>query len=61
MWPLFAGLFILDLVLLLASNMADQSWASATCSLLLDLCDYNLTLKVVAVLSFGMMILARKL
>jgi len=60
MWPLFAVLFMLDLMLLLASNMTDQPWASATCSLVFDVCDYNVTLKIVGVLSFALMILARE-
>jgi hypothetical protein len=59
MWRFFAVIFILDLLLLLASNMADQSWASAVCSFALDLCNYNLTLKVVAVLSLGLTILTQ--
>ena len=59
MWLFFALIFILDLLLLLASNMADQSWASAVCSFTLDLCSYNLTLKVGAVVSFGLTILTR--
>jgi len=61
MWLFFALLFILDLLLLLASNMADQSWASAACSLAFDICDYDLTLKVAAVLLFGLTILSRAL
>jgi hypothetical protein len=60
MWPFFAVIFILDLLLLFASNMADQSWASAVCSFVIDLCNFSLTLKVVAVLSFGLTILTRE-
>ena len=60
MWPFFAVIFILDLLLLFASNMADQSWASAVCSFVLDLCNFSLTLKAVAVLSFGLTILTRE-
>ena len=53
----FAVIFILDLILILASYATDQSWGFAVCSNVLDLCDYSLTLKVIGVLSFGMMIL----
>ena len=53
----FAVIFILDLILILASYTPDHSWGSAVCSYVLDLCDYNHTLEVVGVLSLGLMIL----
>ena len=55
----FAVVFMLDLILILASYATDQSWGVAVCSYVLDLCDYTHTLQVVGVLSFGLMILTR--
>jgi hypothetical protein len=53
---LFALIFILDLIVLLASYTTEQAWASTVCTHLKDLCDYHGTLEVVGVLSFGMML-----
>ena len=42
--------------ILLASRTTYQGWAYTVCAYLNDLCNYQTTLEVVAILSFGLMV-----
>ena len=53
---LFALIVILDLIVLLASHTTYQAWAYAVFAQLNDVCNYEATLEVVAILSFGLMV-----